>query len=185
LSEKAEDHDAVHDQIRAAMEQLDLVQRQELLQKICRQSPEFFERLVIDLMLAMGYARERADLTRQLGRSGDGGVDGILQEDELGLSRIYFQAKRYKPGNPVPIAAIREFAGALDSKKVHEGLFMTTSRFPKSAFKFVSSVSRHIVLIDGDELTRRMMTHEVGVKRLAVYEIKCVDEAYFADESDD
>ena len=157
-------------------------EKKNLIVRVHQQSPEFFENLVIDLLLAMGYARRRESLVLKLGRSGDGGVDGVLQEDELGLSRIYFQAKRYKPGVAVPISSIRDFAGSLDSRKANRGLFLTTSRFPKSALDFVSSISKRIVLIDGNELAQLMMRHEVGVKVSAVYEFRGIDETYFSPE---
>lgn len=156
--------------------------KQNLIGHIHQQSPEFFENLVIDLLLAMGYARQRESLVLKLGRSGDGGVDGVLQEDELGLNRIYFQAKRYKPSTPVPISSVRDFAGSLESNKANRGLFLTTSRFPKSALEFVASISKRIVLIDGNELAQLMIRHEVGVKISAVYEFTSIDDSYFSPE---
>ncbi len=151
-----------------------------LIERVHAQSPEFFESLVIDLLLAMGYGQRREDLARRLGKSGDGGVDGVLLEDELGLNRIYFQAKRYKPAGTVPISAIRDFTGSLESKKASKGLFLTTCSFPKSAEEFAASISKRVVLVDGNRFASLMMRHKVGVKLRAVYELKTIDEDYFA-----
>ncbi len=173
---------ALEDEIRHHFELAYQEQKKALIQRTHAQSPEFFEQLVLDLILAMGYAQHRQELSKCLGRSGDGGVDGVLHEDELGLSRIYFQAKRYKPGFAVPISAVRDFAGSLEAHKANRGVFLTTSHFPKSAEKFAASISKRIVLIDGDRLASLMMRHRIGVKLRAVYEVKVIDEAYFSQD---
>ena len=158
-------------------------QKELLINRVHNEPPEFFENLVIDLLLAMGYAQRRDDLASRLGRSGDGGIDGVLLEDELGLNRIYFQAKRYKPNLAVPISAVRDFAGSLESKKAGRGLFLTTSYFPKTAEKFAASISKRMVLVDGKHLASLMMRHKIGVKLRAVYEVKVIDESYFSHQT--
>jgi restriction system protein len=111
--------------------------RRDLLDRIHAEPPEFFERLIIELLLAMGYGCRR-DLARHLGRSGDGGIDGAVPQDVLGLDVVYIQAKRYRPGSSVPVSAVREFAGSLDGRKARKGVFVTTATFPKSAAAFVA-----------------------------------------------
>ena len=172
----------LEDQIRHHFELAYQEQKKALIRRICAQSPAFFEHLVMDLLLAMGYAQREEEVAACLGRTGDGGVDGVLHEDELGLSRIYFQAKRYRPGVAVPISAVRDFAGSLEAHKANRGVFMTTSHFPKSAEKFAVSISKRIVLINGDRLASLMMRHKIGVKLCAVYEVKMIDEAYFSQD---
>jgi restriction system protein len=170
----------LEDQIRHHFELAYQKQKKVLIERAHAKSPAFFEQLVLDLILAMGYAQHRQELAKSLGRSGDGGVDGVLHEDELGLNRIYFQAKRYKPGLSVPISAVRDFAGSLEAHKANRGVFLTTSHFPRSAEKFAASISKRIVLIDGDRLASLMMRHRIGVKLCAVYEVKVIDECYFS-----
>lgn len=172
----------LEDQLRLHFELAYQEQKKVLLQRAHAQTPAFFEHLVLDLILAMGYAEHRQELAKCLGRSGDGGVDGVLHEDELGLSRIYFQAKRYRPGLAVPISAVRDFAGSLEAHKANRGVFLTTSHFPKSAEKFAASISKRIVLIDGNRLASLMMRHKIGVKLRAVYEVKVIDECYFSQD---
>jgi len=134
---------------------------QELLQAVLDSSPQFFEQLVVDLLLAMGYGGSRADAGRAIGRSNDGGVDGIIKEDRLGLDIIYIQAKRWE--NTVPVREVRDFAGALLGKKARKGVFITTSSFPKSAYEYIQSIEPKIILIDGEQLGQFMIEHNVGV----------------------
>ena len=121
---------------------------QELLQTVMDSSPAFFEQLVVDLLLAMGYGGSRADAGRAIGQSNDGGVDGIIKEDKLGLDIIYIQAKRWE--NTVPTREVRDFAGALLGKKARKGVFITTSSFPQSASDYIKSIEPKIILIDGE-----------------------------------
>jgi restriction system protein len=151
-----------------------------LVDRVARQSPEFFERVILDLLVAMGYARGRPELTRHLGRTGDGGVDGVVALDELGLEVIYFQAKRFRPDIPVPVAAVRDFVGALDGKRADRGVFFTTSIFPPSAWEFARQSSFRVVLIDGIRLGLLMVRHDIGVRTKEAIEIKRIDESYFA-----
>jgi restriction system protein len=146
----------------------------ELLARIHGGPPEFFERLIIELLLAMGYGCGR-ELARHLGRRGDGGIDGAVPLDVLGLDVIYIQAKRYRPDVSVPVSAVREFAGSLDACKADKGVFVTTAAFPKSAWKFVSAVPCKIALIDGQTLADLMIGYNIGVKVRETFEVKEID----------
>ena len=149
----------------------------DLLDRIKKINPAAFETLVVDVLLAMGYggfAENRGEVTPYVG---DGGIDGIIKEDKLGLDKIYVQAKRWE--NSVPVSAVRDFAGSLLSKKARKGVFITTSYFPQSAYDFVRSIDPTIVLIDGTMLAKLMLEHNVGVARDRVYEIKKIDSDYF------
>jgi restriction system protein len=153
--------------------------KHDLLQRIHVECPEFFERLILELLLAMGYGCRR-DLARHLGRSGDGGIDGAVPQDVLGLDVIYIQAKRYHPTSSVPASAVREFAGSLNGRKARKGVFVTTATFPRSAATFVSAVPSKIVLIDGPALADLLIGYNIGVKVRGTYEVKQIDEAYMA-----
>ena len=157
--------------------------RQELLGRILTQSPEFFEHLIIDMMLAMGYGGRRRDLARRLGRKGDGGIGGVIEQDELGLDLIYLQAKRYKLNSSVSVGDVRDFAGSLDAHHAAKGVFVATSQFTKAAREFVSMVSRRVVLIDGRKLTDLMIRHNIGVKLQESSQFKRVDADYFSPAS--
>ncbi|MCY3743853.1 MAG: restriction endonuclease [Candidatus Poribacteria bacterium] len=150
---------------------------EELLQQIKKNSPTFFEELVIDLLVAMGYGGSRED-AQAVGRSGDGGIDGIINEDRLGLDVIYVQAKRWE-GN-VGEPDIARFAGALAGKGANKGIFITTSDFTKAARAYDASGFK-IILIDGNQLAQYMIEHNVGVSIEKTYEVKRVDSDYFAE----
>lgn len=158
--------------------------RQELAQELLRQikqcSPLFFEKLVIDLLIKMGYGGTRRDAGKAIGKSGDGGIDGIIKEDRLGLDIIYIQAKRWE-GN-VSRPEVQKFAGALQGQRAKKGILITTSSFTQEAWDYVSRIDSKIVLIDGDLLTQFMMDHSVGVSTTASYEIKKVDSDYFSED---
>lgn len=150
----------------------------ELREKIMSSSPVFFEKLVLRLLVKMGYGRSLAD-AKVLGGSGDGGIDGIIKEDELGLSLIYIQAKRQE-GN-VSVSQVRDFTGALDCKGAQKGIFITTSDFTQPTKDFVEKVrSRRIILIDGDQLVERMIDHDLGVSLGIFYQLREVDPGYFS-----
>lgn len=151
----------------------------ELLGRIHVQPPEFFERLVIDVLLTMGYGTERSETAQRLGRSGDGGIDGVIALDELGFDLIYIQAKRLKPGVPVPISAIRDFAGSLESRQASKGVFVTTTHFSPGAEEFCSRLSRRVVLVDGQRLAELMVRHNIGVAVQQCYVLKGLDTSYF------
>lgn len=149
----------------------------ELLDRIKQSSPVFFEKLVVDVLLAMGYGGFDTNSGQVTKYSGDGGIDGIIKEDKLGLDTIYIQAKRWE--NTVPVSAVRDFAGSLLSKKARKGVFITTSSFPQSAHEYVNSIDPTIILIDGIQLTRMMIEYNVAVAKSKVYEIKRIDNDYF------
>lgn len=149
----------------------------ELLDVVKSSSPSFFEQLVVDLLVGMGYGGSRKDAGEALGKSGDGGIDGIIKEDRLGLDTIYIQAKRWE--NNVPVKEIRDFAGALLSKKSKKGIFLTTSAFPKGAYDYVASIEPKIILIDGEKLTDYMIEFNIGVTTVNSFDIKSVDTDYF------
>lgn len=149
----------------------------ELLDQARSASPAFFERLVIDLLVGMGYGGSRQDAGRAIGRSGDEGIDGIIKEDKLGLDAIYVQAKRWEAtvGRP----DIQKFAGALQGQRANKGVFITTSTFSLDAEDYVNAINSKIILIDGERLAGLMIDHNVGVAPVGVYELKRVDSDYF------
>ncbi len=144
------------------------------------QGPEFFEQLVIDVLLAMGYGGRRRDLAARLGRTGDGGVDGVIAQDELGLDLIYLQAKRLRPSTTVPVGDVRDFAGSLDAHHAVKGIFVTTCRFSEPAVSFCEKVTRRVVLIDGPRFAELMIRHNIGVRVKNSYQIKRIDLDYFS-----
>ena len=149
----------------------------ELLQQIMDNLPDFFEELVLDLLFKMGYCSSRAD-AEAVGRSGDGGIDGIIKQDKLGLDLIYVQAKR--ESNNVNVSKVRDFTGALDSKGAQKGIFITTSDFTRNAKKFVEELSaKRIILIDREQLVQLMIDHNLGISLGNFYQLKDVDVAYF------
>jgi len=152
----------------------------ELLQTISECSPEFFEHLVIDLLVAMGYGGSRREAGKAVGRSGDGGIDGIIKEDRLGLDIIYVQAKRWDAtiGRP----EIQKFAGALQGQRARKGIFITTSGFSKEALEYAANIESKIILVGGNQLANFMIDHNVGVSRFATYEVKRIDSDYFVEQ---
>lgn len=153
----------------------------EVLDRVKDCTPAFFERLVVELLLKMGYGGSRKDAGEAIGRSGDGGIDGIIKEDRLGLDSVYVQAKRWDDtvvGRP----EIQKFAGALQGHRARKGIFITTSRFSGDARDFVKMIDSKIVLIDGEQLAQLMIDFNVGVAADKVYEIKKIDSDYFAEE---
>jgi restriction system protein len=149
----------------------------ELLANIKQCSPAFFERLVVDVLVSMGYGGSRQDAGNAVGKSGDGGIDGIIKEDRLGLDVIYLQAKRWEGvvGRP----EVQKFAGALQGHRARKGVFITTSSFTQEAMDYVARIDSKIVLLDGEHLTQLMIDHNVGVAPLHTYEIKKIDLDYF------
>ena len=154
---------------------------EELLQQIKKNSPAFFQELVIDLLVAMGYGGSRED-AQAVGRSRDGGIDGIINEDRLGLDAIYVQAKRWDEGN-VGEPDVARFAGALARKGANKGVFITTSDFTRDA-RADDAAGFKIILIDGKQLAQLMIDHDVGVSATKTYEIKRVDSDYFAEDTE-
>ncbi len=153
----------------------------EIVERVHSFTPAFFERLIVDLLVRMGYGGGRQEMGRALGRTGDGGVDGVIKEDELGLDVVYVQAKRLEPDKGVPLREVRDFVGALEGHRASKGVFVTTSYFPSTAHDFITRVSKRVVLIDGQELATLMIRHRVGVRVKDVYEVKRIDEDYFVE----
>lgn len=153
----------------------------ELLEQVKSASPAFFERLVIDLLVAMGYGGSRQDAGRAIGRSGDGGIDGIIKEDKLGLDVIYVQAKRWE--GTVGRPEIQKFAGALQGQRANKGVFITTSGFSKEAEEYANIISSKIILITGEQLAVLMVDHNVGVSPISKFELKRIDSDYFEGEN--
>ncbi|GAB4546552.1 MAG: restriction endonuclease [Anaerolineales bacterium] len=151
----------------------------EILEKVKACTPAFFERLVVDVLVKMGYGGTYQDAGKAIGKSGDEGIDGIINEDRLGLDVIYIQAKKWESAVGRP--EIQKFAGALQGKRAKKGIFITTSDFTKEAQQFASNIENKIILIDGADLAQFMLDYNVGVNLTAAYEIKRIDSDYFED----
>ena len=155
----------------------------EVLDRVRGAPPAFLEQVVVDLLLSMGYGGGNAEMGRVTGRTGDGGIDGTIREDALGLDEVYVQAKKYADGNAVGEGDLRNFAGAIDAAGTTKGVFVTTAGFTKSARDYVSRSPKRIVLIDGEELARLMVEHDIGVRTRVRHEVKRIDEDYFDQDS--
>jgi len=154
---------------------------QELLEHIKNSPPQFFENLVVDLLIAMGYGGSRKEAGQAIGQVGDGGIDGIIKEDKLGLDAIYLQAKRWEGTVTRPV--VQGFAGALMGRKARKGILLTTSTFSQQAIDYANSIDNlKIILIDGEQLTQLMIDHDVGVTEESRYLVKKIDLDYFNDE---
>ena len=154
----------------------------ELLDHVLASPPDFFEQLVVDLLVAMGYGGSQAGAARRVGRTGDDGIDGVIDEDKLGLDAVYIQAKRWDPSHPVRRPDVQAFAGSLEGQRAGKGVFITTSRFTDDAREYVQRISKRIVLIDGHRLTELMYDHGIGVRDQRSYQVRRVDAAYFEGE---
>jgi len=152
---------------------------QELLTRILSCSPTFFEQLVVELLVKMGYGGSRKDAGERIGQTGDGGIDGIIKEDRLGLDTIFLQAKRWQGSVGRP--EIQKFVGALQGQRARKGVFITTSTYTKDALDYVSHIETKVVLIDGQHLANLMIDFDVGVSPSATYVVKRVDSDYFDD----
>lgn len=170
------------EQIEAAHAALNGALKADLLQRILTQSPAFFERVIVELLVAMGYGGSHENAARQLGRSGDGGVDGLIDEDRLGLDRIHVQAKRYAPHVSVGRPEVQGFVGSLVGFGANKGVFVTTSTFGTVAKQYVQHLPQRVILIDGERLAELMVEHGVGVRVSRVIEVKRLDEDFFLDE---
>ena len=156
---------------------------EELLSSMVTLTTQKFEQLIVDLLLAMGYGGSRADAGTALGRSGDGGLDGIIKEDKLGLDAIYIQAKCWDPGkHKISRPDVQAFAGSLEGARARKGVFITTTTFSKEAHEYVAKIEKKIILIDGPHLATLLFDHNVGVRPKETYEVKEVDEDYFLDD---
>ncbi|WP_461329058.1 restriction endonuclease [Bradyrhizobium diazoefficiens] len=167
------------EQIEAAYQTLEATLRADLLDRIAKNSPAFFEQLIIDLLVAMGYGGSHKNAAAQLGRSGDGGVDGVINEDRLGLDRVYVQAKRYSAANAVGRPDVQAFVGSLVGLGASKGVFVTTSTFSAQARDFVKHLSQRVVLLDGASLAGLMIEHGIGVRTSRTVEFRRLDEDFF------
>ena len=170
------------EQIEAAHLSLQSALREELLQRIVGNSASFFEQVIVELLVAMGYGGTLRNAATQLGRSGDGGVDGVINEDRLGLDRVYVQAKRYAQGNSVGRPDVQAFVGSLVGLGASKGVFVTTSTFSHQAADFVKHLGQRVILIDGQRLADLMIEHNVGVRLSRAVEFKRLDEDFFAED---
>jgi len=168
------------DRIAAAYDELQAALSADLLEAVLALTPVRFERLILDLLRAMGYGGGVTGMYRQTAASNDGGIDGIIDEDALGLDSVYLQAKRYAPENKIGREALQAFVGSLTGEGASKGVFVTTSDFTRGARDYVSRVQQRIVLVNGDRLTRLMIENEVGVRARHTYVLRSVDEDYFA-----
>lgn len=155
--------------------------RADLLERILQNSAVFFEALIVDLLVAMGYGGSHREAARQLGRTGDGGVDGVIDEDRLGLDRVYVQAKRYGKGNCVGRPEVQGFVGSLVGLGATKGVFVTTSTFSQNAVDYARHLAQRVILIDGERLTELMIEHNVGVRLTRAVEFKRIDEDFFSE----
>lgn len=170
------------EQIDAAHNLLTSALKADLLARVLDQPPSFFERLIVELLVAMGYGGSHEDAARQLGKSGDGGIDGVVDEDRLGLDRIYVQAKRYAPGSSVGRPEVQGFVGSLVGVGASKGVFVTTSTFSSHAIGYADGLPQRIVLIDGARLTELMIEFDVGVRESRSIQVKRLDEDFFSGE---
>jgi len=152
----------------------------ELLQTVKQCPPDFFERLVVDVLIKMGYGGSRKEAGQAVGKTSDGGIDGIIKEDKLGLDIIYIQAKRWE--GTVGRPEVQKFAGALQGQRARKGIFITTSNFTKDALSYVENIETKIILIDGQRLTELMIAYNVGANTTAIYEVKKIDSDYFIED---
>lgn len=170
------------EQIEGAYLAIQAALRDELLERIWQNSPGFFEQVIVGLLVAMGYGGNHRNASSQLGRSGDGGVDGVINEDRLGLDRVYIQAKRYAKGNTVGRPEVQGFVGSLVGLGATKGVFVTASAFSSQATDFVKNLSQRVILIDGQRLADLMIEHNVGVRVSRAVEFKRLDEDFFAED---
>lgn len=170
------------ERISDAAREMNIALADEMLTRLREGTSAFFERAVVALLLAMGYGRGREGAGRVLGRSGDGGIDGVINEDALGLDAVYVQAKRYGDGNTVGRPAIQQFVGSLVGHGATKGVFVTTSTFSREAVDYAAMVTQRVILIDGARFARLMIDHGVGVRTAETVEIREIDENFFVDD---
>lgn len=168
--------------LRSAYKKINVSLSAEILTKVRKVNPTFFEQLIVDLLLSMGYGGSHEDAGRALGKTGDNGVDGVIDQDPLGVDQIYVQAKRYAEGNNIGSGDIRDFFGALNLKKAQKGIFITTSDFSPSAIQTARDLGSRIVLINGAELSRLMIRYGIGSRDEQVLYIRKIDEDYFEEQ---
>lgn len=183
-AEEIESHETPEETLENAYLNIRKTLAEEILNKVLKLPPAFFERLVVELLVKMGYGGSIADAGKAIGKTGDEGIDGIIKEDKLGLDVIYIQAKRWQQNNTVGSPEIQKFIGALAQKGAKKAVFITTSTFTKSAFKSINEakIDAKIVLIDGEQLAELMIDYNLGVTVQQSYEVKRLDNDYFGDE---
>jgi restriction system protein len=187
-SSRVEEHEVTEDEptqtpeeiLEASYQSLRNELAKELIDRVMGCSPRFFERLVVDLLVAMGYGGSRKDAGERIGQSGDGGIDGIIKEDRLGLDAVYIQAKRWEGTVGRPI--VQAFAGSLEGVRARKGVLITTSTFSKEAKDYVDRIEKKIVLIDGEQLAQYMIDYGIGVAEVATYTVKKADLDYFGED---
>ena len=170
------------DRIEAAYTEITNELRAALLDGVMRGTSQFFEKVVVDLLTSMGYGGSRTNAGRRVGKTADGGIDGIINEDPLGLDVVYLQAKRYAAENTIGVDKVREFAGSLVERGATKGVFVTTSHFAPAAKAYAERIPQRLILIDGDELTRLMVQYGVGVRTERTVELRKLDLGYFDEE---
>ncbi|ASK79134.1 restriction endonuclease [Paraphotobacterium marinum] len=180
IETRQDDDDITPDEaFRAAYKKINDALAQDILERTRKVTPVFFEDLLIELLLAMGYGGTGEGAAHALGKSGDNGIDGVIDQDPLGVDQIYIQAKRYAEGNNVGAVDIRDFFGALNLKKAHKGIFITTSNFTSSAKQTAQDLGTRIVLINGQELANLMLRYNIGSRDEEVLHLKKIDEEFF------
>ncbi len=175
-----DDRQTPEDAIESAAAILDSALSDELLSLLLEVTPQRFERIILDLLAAMGYGGGRIESGSMTPITGDGGIDGVINEDALGLDAVYIQAKRYAPGNKVSRPDIQRFIGSLTGEGATKGVFVTTSDFSREAREYIHKVQHRVVLIDGRRLASLMIDHEVGVRARRTVVVRSIDEDYFA-----
>ena len=175
--------DTPEEELESVVQQLRRALEFDVLDRVRKATPAFLEQVVVDLLIAMGYGGGNASMGHVTGGSGDGGIDGTIREDTLGLDQVYVQAKKYAEGNTVGESDLRNFAGAIDATGTTKGVFVTTANFTRSARNYVARSPKRIVLIDGEELARLMVTHDIGVRIRISHQIKRIDEDYFTQDA--
>ena len=168
------------ERIDASFDEIETEFKAELLNRILNQSPTFFEELVVTLLSAMGYG-DRGSLSKAVGKSGDGGIDGVIHQDKLGLDVVYLQAKRYAPGNSVGRPELQGFVGTLSGVSAQKGVFVATSHFSSGALEYLRTIPQRVITIDGNTLVELMLENGVGVKIKKSYQVHRIDEDFFLD----
>jgi restriction system protein len=171
------------EQIESAYQAVQSALRTDLLERIGQNSPSFFEQLIVDVLIAMDYGGSRKSAAAQLtGQTGDGGIDGIINEDRLGLDRIYVQAKRYAKDHAVGRPEVQAFVGSLVGRGATKGVFVTTSTFSQQARDYVIHLTQRVILVDGESLADLMIEHGVGVRKTRAVEFNRLDEDFFSED---
>lgn len=182
LNEAIETDETPEELLELAYQKIRKSLAQDLINKVMQLPPVFFEKLVVELLVKMGYGGSLQDAGKAIGKSGDEGIDGTIKEDKLGLDIIYIQAKRWQIGNVIGRPEIHKFIGALAGQGAKKGIFITTSSFTREAMEYQPKNETKIVLIDGEQLSQLMIDYDLGVSVTNKYEVKKIDHDYFGDE---